>query len=300
MGKPPAAKHWEVLRRSGPCCVRICGGRRRHPFRRPGCGRHNFFAASGSSARFGIGQDLAVPERRVGAAAAKDRAVLYRVDARVRSHIDADTRGRDEIHTVCDRIPPRHGRVRKLVVFNAERAELQRQLGAASAAAERRRARRWLPAAAGCGAHCNDRGARACTGYRRARHRAAPCQHLRECLGRQAVIAAELLVERVDQKRPPLRFQHEPAAADQCDPHCSSSRNSCSESTGTPSSCALRSLLPAFSPATTYVVFFRDGRGGLTAERLDLLRRLLARKQAQRAGQDKGLARKARIRHLVG
>ena len=45
---------------------------------------------------------------------------------------------------------------------------------AASAAAERRRARRWLPAAAGCGAHCNDRGARACTGYRRARHRAAP------------------------------------------------------------------------------------------------------------------------------
>ena len=45
---------------------------------------------------------------------------------------------------------------------------------AASAAAERRRARRWLPAAAGCGEHCNDRGARACTGYRRARHRAAP------------------------------------------------------------------------------------------------------------------------------
>ena len=130
MGKPPAAKHWEVLRRSGPCCVRICGGRRRRPSRRPGCGRHNLFRCLRQQrARFGIGQDLAVPERRVGAAAAKDRAVLYRVDARVRSHIDADTRGRDEIHTVRDRIPPRHGRMRKLVVFNAERAELQRQLG---------------------------------------------------------------------------------------------------------------------------------------------------------------------------
>ena len=90
-----------------------------------------------------------------------------------------------------------------------------------------------------------------------------PCQHLRKGPGRQAVIAAELLVERVDQKRPPLRFQHEPAAADQCDPHCSSSRNSCSESTGTPSSCALRSLLPAFSPATTYVVFFETDEAAL-------------------------------------
>lgn len=130
MGKPPAAKHWEVLRRSGPCCVRICGGRRRRPLVDRDVVDIILFRCLGQQrARFGIGQDLSVPERRVGAAAAKDRAVLYRVDARVRSHIDADTRGRDEIHTVRDRIPARHGRMRKLVVFNAERAELQRQLG---------------------------------------------------------------------------------------------------------------------------------------------------------------------------
>ena len=38
----PAERRSGVLRRSGPCCVRICGGCRRRPFRRPECDKYSF------------------------------------------------------------------------------------------------------------------------------------------------------------------------------------------------------------------------------------------------------------------
>ena len=52
-----------------------------------------------------------------------------------------------------------------------------------------------------------------------------------------------------------------------------------------PSSLAFFSLLPAFFARDDIRRLFRDGRGGLAAEAFDLLRRLLAREEAQRAGQ---------------